>query len=236
MDQMFVFMIFVFIGYFIKGTIGFAGGLFSLAFLAMYYDMKFIIPIISLLELFAGLMLFPSIKKHIDKTEFLHIIIGTSVGTLIGTFFLKRFATSTLKTIFGIVVILFSLNMLLDKYYFKLKIYFGTIFGMVGGITGGMFSTNGPPIALYLGHKIKNKKILRGTLVSVFLVDEIWRNGVYFFTKTFTKTMMKTVVFMVPVLAIAMFVGSKVHLRISEEGYRMIVAGALIMSGILLLI
>ena len=168
----------------------------------------------------------------------LYILVGTFIGTVIGIYFLTSFASDTLKIVFGIAVILFSLKMLLEKYFSikKIKSQFGILFGGLGGITGGMFSTNGPPITLYLGHQIINKQTLRGTLVAIFLIDSVWRNGLYFFMGMFNSAMLNIVLFMIPVLIITTVIGSKIHLKLSEDFYRKLVAVILLISGILLVI
>ena len=238
LELILIFAIIIFLGYFIKSLTGFAGGLFSVPFLAIFFDIKFVVPIVSIIDMLSGFILFPSIKKHINKNELLFVLIGALIGTAIGTYFLKAIAGDTLKLLFGIFVIIFSLKMLFEKYFFfnKIKTVFGIFFGMLGGMAGGMFSTNGPPIVLYLGHQVRNKQILRGTLITIFLVDSIWRNGLYFFTGIFDNSMYKVVLFMIPVLVVATIIGSKIHLKLSEEIYRKTVGTILLISGIILLI
>ena len=233
-----LFSLIIFLGYFIKSLTGFAGALFSVPLLAIFFDIKFVVPIVSIVDVVCGLMLFPSVRKHIHKKELLFVLVGSLIGTVIGTYFLKTVASDTLKLFFAVFVILFSIKMMFEKYFSmkKIKSYFGTFFGVLGGIPGGMFSTNGPPITLYLGHQIKNKQLLRGTLIAIFLIDAIWRNGLYFFTGTFNYEMIKVALFMIPVLIVATIVGSKVHLKLSEYAYRKIIASILLVSGIVLLI
>lgn len=233
-----IFAIIIFLSYFIKALTGFAGALFSVPLLVLFFDIKFVVPVSSIIALLSGFVLLPSIKikKHIDKKELAFVLSGAILGTAIGTYFLKSFTSETLKIIFAIFVIIFALRMIFEKYFSfkKLKTYFGGIFGTLGGITGGMFSTSGPPIVLYLGNQIKNKQVLRGTLIIIFLIASIWRNGLYFFTGMFNNQTYKIALFMIPVLIVATILGSKIHLKLSESFYRKLIGIILVISGILL--
>lgn len=239
LETVIIFSVIIFLAYFIQAITGFAGALFSVPLLALFFDIKFVVPVSSIITLLAGFSLLPSIKikKHIDKKELLFVFGGAVIGTAIGTYFLKSFTSETLKIIFAIVVIIFALRMIFEKYFSfkKIKSYFGVIFGTLGGITGGMFSTSGPPFVLYLGNQIKNKRVLRGTLISVLLSISIWRNGLYFFSGMFNSQIYKITALMIPVLIIAAILGSKVHLKISESFYRKLIGIILVLSGVLLI-
>ena len=232
------FALIILLGYFIKALVGFGGAMFSVPILVLFFDVTLVVPIASLVNMLSGIILLPSVKKKFDKKELLLVFIGAFFGTIVGVYLLKSVANDTLKIIFGVLVILFALRMIFEKYlsFKKLKSYFATVFGAIGGLTGGMFSTHGPPIALYLGHQIKDKHILRGTLILVFLIISIWRNGLYLFTGMFNTEIYTISAFMIPIIIIASFFGSKVHLKISQEVYRKIVVGILLVSGILLVV
>ncbi len=233
-----IFSVIIFVGYFIKGMSGLAGALFSVSLLTIFFDIKFVVPIISIIDTLSGAMLFPSIRRHINRKEFIYVICGVFLGTAIGTYFLMSFASNILRMIFGLFVIVFSLKMIFEERFSfkKLKSYFGCLFGTIGGITSGMFSTNGPPIALYLGHQIRNKHILRGTMISIFLIDSIWRNSLYFVTGAFNSNVYEIALFMIPALLAATFLGSRIHLRLSEDAYRKIVGVILLIGGIILIL
>lgn len=236
LETILIFAIIVFIGYFIKSLTGFAGALFSIPLLVLFFDIKMVILIISLLDMLSGLILIPTIKK-IDKKELFFILVGGFLGTILGVYLLKSLASDSLKLIFAILIILFSLRMIFKKYFSfkKLKSYFGFLFGGLGGITGGMFGTNGPPIVLYLGNQIRNKHILRGTLIVVLLISAIFRNGLYFFTNTFNNNIYIIVLFAIPILVISTILGSRVYQKINQELYQKIISIILLINGIILI-
>ena len=239
LETILIFAIIVFLGPFIKALTGFASALISVPLLVLFFDIKFVVPILSIVGLLSGFILLSSIKikKDVDKKELIFVLSGAIIGTVIGTYFLKFFTSETLKIIFAIFIIIFALKMIFEKYFSfkKLKSYFGGFFGIFGGITGGMFSASGPPIVLYLGNQIRNKQILRGTLIVIFLIASIWRNVLYFFNGMFNSQTYKIAIIMIPVLIIAAFLGSKIYIRLSEDFYRKLIGVILAASGVLLI-
>jgi len=231
------FTLVILLAYFIKSTTGFAGALVSVPFLVLFFDIKFVVPTVSLIDMVSGFILFPGIRKHIARKDLFHILQGAVVGTLIGVYFFHSFESGTLKFIFGLCVILFALKILLQDPLSqkRMKAYLGRVFGVLGGITGSMFSTSGPLFTFYLEHQIKEKQVLRATLITAFLVDAVWRNSFYLATGVFEGDMYRLVLVMVPVLLVATFAGSHVHLKLSESVYRKAVGTILLVSGVLLL-
>lgn len=232
-----VFALVILLAYFIKSATGFAGALVSVPFLVLFFDIKFVVPVVSLIDMVSGFILFPAVKRHVDRTELSYVLVGAFFGVIIGLYFLRSVESATLRMVFGVFIIFFSLKILFQERLStrKMRSQFGSLFGMLGGITGGMFSTNGPPIAFYLEHQIKKRQALRATLIAALLVATMWRNCLYLATGVFESDMIPVVVLTVPVLLVATFAGTHVHLKLSEAVYRKAVGTILLVSGVLLI-
>ncbi len=224
-----------------KGLTGFGGALFSVSVLIIFFEVRDVVPIISIVDIVSGLILLPSIRNYINKQMLITISAGLFVGTIVGVYFLKSLSNHILEIIFAILVILFSLRMLfyrgsIIRKFNKLKIFFGSFFGFVAGITGGMFGADGPPVVLYLNNQIKDKNFLRGTLISIFLVSAIWRNFIYLSIDFFTAQVYQISLLMIPVLFIATFLGNKANYKINEKTYRLVTGLILLISGVIILV
>lgn len=227
----------VFIAHIIKGLTGFASSLIIVPLLSLFLDIKFVVPAMAVITLFSGLILFLMTKKHIQKDEFFLVLIFIIIGSFIGAQILANYSSVLLKKIFGIIIILFSLKMLLiadKKIIKKIKKYWGAIAGFIGGILGGMFDTNGPPIVIYLGHKLK-KQTFRATITAIFFIDVIWRNILYIWNGVATLESFKFALLLLPALIIGIFAGSKIHIKINEVLFKKAVAIILLITGILLI-
>jgi uncharacterized membrane protein YfcA len=108
--------------------------------------------------------------------------------------------------------------------------------GFVGGCTGGMFGLNGPPLVLYLTHRLKDKQIFRATLYGIFFVDACYRLILYSANQLITTEVIKFALCVTPFLLIGLFLGSKLHAKINENVFRRVIASILIATGVLLVI
>ena len=227
----------VFVAFILKGLTGFGPSLIAVPLLSLFLDIKFVVPIMAIITFFAGLILFLMTKKHIKKDEFFLVLIFVMIGSFIGTQILVNYDSLLLKKIFGIVVILFSIRMLSiadKKVLKKIKKVWGVIAGFIAGILGGMFDTNGPPLVIYFGYKLK-KETFRATLIAIFFVDVVWRNILYVSSGVTSLETLKFALFLLPALIIGIFLGSKIHLKINEVLFKRIVAVILLITGIVLI-
>ncbi|MBW2989357.1 sulfite exporter TauE/SafE family protein [Candidatus Woesearchaeota archaeon] len=220
----------VFIAFFIRGMTGFANSLILVPLLSLFLDIKIVVSIAAMIALIAGIYLFHITKEKIEK-EFIFVLIFVLIGTFIGTNFLVRYSSDLLKKAFGVVIILFSIQMFFDKKPKKIKKYWGALAGIIAGILGGMFTTNGPPLAIYFGNKLK-KQSFRATLNVIFLIDTVWLNVLYVLRGVTTFENLKLAVMLLPALLLGVYFGAKAHLRIDETLFKRIVAVILLIVGI----
>jgi len=227
----------VLIGHFIKGLSGFASALFAIPLLALFLDIKFVVPVFLLFDLVSGVILTFQNRRSIDKKTALLLLSGLVIGTAIGTYFLISFGNEDLKRVFGVVVILFALRMLIwDNENIKKRIskIWAPVSGLAGGCTGAMFGLNGPPLVLYLTHQLKDKQIFRATLYGIFFVDACYRLILYSFNKLITIEVIKFALYLTPFLLVGVLLGSKLHAKINENLFKKIIALILMVTGVFL--
>jgi len=227
------------LGHFIKGLSGFASALFAIPLLALFLDIKFVVPVFLLFDFISGLILTIQTRKSINKNEVLLLLSGLIFGTGIGTFILVSFGNELLKRIFGVFVILFALKILIwDNENGKRQIskIWAPVSGFVGGCVGGMFGLNGPPMVLYLAHQVKDKQIFRATLYGVFFVDACYRLILYSFSQLITLEVVKFALYLTPFLLVGLFLGTKLHAKINESIFKKIIGLILTVTGIFLVI
>jgi uncharacterized protein len=233
-----IFAAIIFLGFFIKSATGFAGALFSVPLLALLYDIKFVVYVVSLVDMTVGLMLFPQAREKMSLPELRFLVPGILLGAVLGVFILHTVEGGILKQVFGVVVILFALRILLQDCALRKELdrRLGTLFGFFGGVTGALFSTNGPPVIFYLEHQLKGKEVFRATVIAALLTGTLWRNTLYLATGLFTETMGLLALSLLPVLFLAKVLGTRAHHHICEERYRSAIGVILLISGCLLLL
>jgi uncharacterized membrane protein YfcA len=229
----------VLVGHFIKGLSGFASALFAIPLLALFLDIKLVVPVFLLFDFISGIVLTISTRRFIDKKTVLLLFSGLLIGTAMGTYFLVSFGSEVLKRIFGVVVILFALKILfLENEGTRRQIskLWAPASGIVGGCTGAMFGLNGPPLVFYLAHQLKDKQVFRATIYAVFFVDACYRLILYSFNGLVTVEVVKSALYLTPFLLAGLLLGSKLHARINENIFRKIIALILVVTGTFLFV
>jgi uncharacterized membrane protein YfcA len=229
----------VLLGHLIKGVTGFASALFSIPLLALFLDIKFVVPVFLLFDLISGLILTLQNRRLIDRKSALLILSGLVVGTTVGTYFLVSFANQELKRIFGVLVILFALKLLFwdnGRARKLLSRAWAPVAGIVGGCTGAMFGLNGPPLVLYLTHQLAIKQVFRATLYGLFFADACYRLVLYSLNGLITIQVIKFALYLTPFILVGLALGSKLNGRIGEKLFRGIVSLILLVTGALLAI
>jgi len=221
----------VFSGFLIRSMVGFANSLIIVPVLSLFMKIDLVIGVAGLFSLIGGGILYFKTKKQIKK-EFIPVLIFVLMGTFIGTHFLVSYSTELLESIMGGVIILFSVPIMLNKTFHKAKNKFwGCVAGFFSGIFGGMFTTDGPPLAIYFGNKFK-KQSFRATLNVIFVLNAVWINFLYIIRGVTTIETAKYALWLLPALILGMFVGSKLHFKINEVMFKRILAGILFVVGV----
>lgn len=105
----------IFVAFFIRSLTGFGSALVSIPILALLFDLKFAVPLEALFEVGISILLMSKVYKAISKTTLVPLIIGTIIGSLLGTYILYSSANVFLKRMLGVIIILFAISLLLEK-------------------------------------------------------------------------------------------------------------------------
>lgn len=225
----------IFFAFYTRALFGFGGALISIPLLVFFLPLKFAVPLEAIFEVVLSFLLIKGEVKNINFKILIPIVIGSIVGTFLGTYVLKSFANAFLLKALGVVIILFAFN-LLQKSDTKSKILpnpIGFLAGITGGTLGGIFGTSGPPFVLYLAYQVKQKDILRGTLIGLFTFDFTFRLGFFLINGLVTYDILLMALYLTPALVLGMLLGKRHFVVISEEKYRILVFILLLITGLL---
>lgn len=227
----------VFFAFYIRAMTGFGGTLISVPLLALFFDLKLVVPLATLIEVISSLLLIKPVYKKINRLALVPLVIGALLGTLTGSYFLKSFTNILLKRTLGFIIILFALNMLRERGRKVKKLPNSAAYGagFIGGTLGGMFGVNGPPIVMYLNYQLGEKDVLRATLIGLFTIDAFWRITVFTASGLVTSRVLELALILIPAFFVGTFLGNKTHAKISKIKFRKITSGLLILSGAMLL-
>lgn len=172
--------------------------------------------------------------KNIDYKN-LGIILGFMIfGVVGGMWMFSNLPLNILMLAYGIVIILIGVKKLLFPSKKKLPKTMGYAALLIAGLMQGMFTSGGPFLALYSADAIKDKKVFRPTVTTVwtvlntYMVISMYRDGMY------TKTSWILVAASIVPVFFAIWFGKILNKKMKQETFLKLVFGLLILSGSLL--
>jgi len=221
------------LAYFLRGITGFGSGLIAIPLLAHFLPLTFVVPLMLVLDFAASIALSRHTRLQINWGEIRTLIPPSLVGIVIGTFMLINMPREPLLVSLGLFVIFFGLRYVFNVHSENaISRWWSVPTGLSGGLIGAMFGTGGPPFVVYLSHRLHDKSQLRGTLTGLFLLDGAFRVVAFLILGLLFQMNMLTAVLMgLPVAAIGLYLGNKVHLEISHRQQLTVIGGLLLLSG-----
>jgi len=203
--------------------------------LLLFLDMKLVVPTSATFTMLCGFILLTTFqtRKWIRKDVLPTLISGAIIGTVVGTYMLASFKSDILKKLFGVFIIAYALKMLFwNKTNVKEpKNYIGIIAGFFGGTLGGLFSTGGPPVVIYLNKKTCDRRIFRATIIFYFLIVNSWQFAVYCYTGLITTDVLKFILYLLPAFVAGNLIGAFLHVKLNDVLFNRIVAIILLITG-----
>jgi hypothetical protein len=206
----------------------------------LFLDIKIVVSIAAVFAVPSGIMLIFTFqtRKWIRKDVLPMLISGAIIGTIIGTYIIASYKSDILKKAFGIFLVLYALKML---FWNKNKLkepnkYFGILAGFLGGTLGGMFSTGGPPVVIYLNSITNDKKIFRSTILFYLLVVNTWQLITYIYSGLITTNVLILSLYLAPAFIIGSLLGSLIHIKINDSLFNKVIALVLLITGITIII
>ncbi len=145
---------------FIQRVSGFGLGIFAMIFLPYLMSEPATATAVSCL-ISCGATTYNTIKyrKSIPYKTILPLLASSLVVIPIAVYYAKSISGDFFEMLLGIVLILLSTYLLFfdSRVSIKPSVKNGLLAGTVGGALGGLFSTAGPPVVLYLTYATKEK-------------------------------------------------------------------------------
>jgi len=222
----------VFLAGLTQGLSGFGSVLLSLPLLAMFIDIKTVIPLVALIGLTITTMILIQMWKHLDWKKVYPLFLGSFPGIPIGVFFLKILNKDMIQWILGVILIVYAVYSLFFRSQSKgIGERWAYIFGFFAGCLGGALSAAGPPVIIYTSLQDWSKNKIKVTLQGFFVVSG---SVVVFFHAVnglTTGTVVRYFLVSVPLLILGTYVGSFFYGKIDEKGYRRVVLILLALLG-----
>jgi uncharacterized protein len=220
------------LAYIIFGISGFGSTLIAVPLLAHLYPIKFVIPMIVLLDCVGAISMGVRLRADVNKAELLPLLPFLAAGLLIGAFLLLRVPSSLLLGGLGIVVVLYGALYASGKQpAFRVPRWTAAPVGIFAGTTSSMFGVGGPIYVMYLTARGSSPANVRATVPVIFIFTTIARIVIFAVAGLFTAQVLYTAAVLLPVMLLGMWLGHHLHLNMTREQIVRIMGVLLVGSG-----
>lgn len=205
--------------------------------MALVLDIQTATPLVAFVIVTNTLVITWGSWHHIDFRETWQLLLSSLVGIPIGLLILKTAPAEAVKTSLGILIILYSLYSLVRPRLIMIEQRgWAYLFGFLGGILGGAFNTNAPPLVIYGVLRCWPPERFRATLQGYFLPAAILIWLGHGLAGLWTGWILQIYGLALPLVLIAIFVGGKLNRYIPANRFERLLYITLIGLGVLLLV
>lgn len=225
------------LAYFIRGITGFGSGLISVPLLALFLPLKFVVPLILLLDFTASIVIGGFTFQHVKWNEIGILIPFGIVGVLLGTQLLVELPAEPMLLALAGFVLVFAVRHLLDIHGEEpASRYWAIPASLTGGMVGALFGTGGPPYVIYLSHRIRDKSELRASFSALFFTEGLIR--IVSFTMAgllLGASVWVSYLAALPLVLGALYLGGRAHLGLGAPQMARLIGVLLLVSSVSLL-
>jgi uncharacterized membrane protein YfcA len=225
-------------GYVVFGFTGFGASLFTVPVLSHFYPLPLVLALASLLDLAAAIALGAHGRRDAALHELKWLIPFSLAGAVLGVTLLvslprtaSLFALGTFIGGYGVYQLASRRNAT------RVSQAWAPLAGTVGGATGTLFGTGGPPYLVYLTRRIEDKDGLRATMTVMVWFSLVIRLAVFAVAGVLLQPGLGAgLLWFLPAAALGLWAGNRIHTRVPSAGLVRVLYGLLIVSGLSLIV
>jgi uncharacterized membrane protein YfcA len=234
----------VFFTHALEAITGFGCAVLAMPFVTALLGVRRGIIIITILSWILAFYLAVSKRRQLNFRQFGIICGCMAMGLPLGMYFFRAFDILLLKKLLGIFIIIASawqLFLRLGKNAGILEAprglrvlpYYGLL--IIGGIVHGMFSTGGPLVVIYASRTLPDKGQFRATLCLLWTVLNTVIIGAYLIEGSISLSIAGNTSLLVPFVIFGIIAGEKIHRKINERIFSVVVFAMLLITGFFML-
>jgi len=223
--------------YVIFGICGFGSTLIAVPLMVHFYPLKFVIPVIVLVDCVASVRQGLRLRTGVNKPELLALLPFLLVGMVIGAWVLVRAPGSVLLPVLGVFVTGYGIYYATrHESVFRIARWTAGPIGLFAGAMSTVFGMAGPFYVMYLAGRGSTPDQIRATMPVVFSFTTVGRIALFAAIGLITRDVLITAALLAPVMVLGMWVGNRWHARFTREHVVRAIGGMLTLSGLSLLL
>jgi hypothetical protein len=226
----------VFAAYLIRGIAGFGSGLIAVPLLSLAAPVPLVVPLVVTLDYIGSASQGIRNLRQVAWREQWLLVPFMVVGIGLGLVLLRTIPPWLLARALGAFVVVFAIYQWLPARPLRGSRVLAGVSGVLGGLVGTLFGTGGPFYVIYLRLRDLDVGAFRATFATNFLLDGGIRLVAYAVMGLYGATTLRAVVLALPVAAVALLVGGRIHTGLSRTAFTRLISLLLFASGAALLL
>ena len=220
--------------YAIESIFGFGGTIIFLGISGFFFDFNSLLKLAMIVGLSSGLAVLIQSYKYVSLNHLIKILIYTSPGALIGTYFISYFASDILIKIFAIILIIYGcFNLFFPDIRFPQ--FLKNFFVILGGFIQGIYTIGGPFVLMGYKDYFSSKQELRSTMAGYFFIINSLRAIFFMFLGGSYLEIMKIYYPIAFLVMLSVWLGYFIHKQIPEILFKKLIIIAITLIGVLIL-
>jgi len=222
--------------YIIFGISAFGAALFTVPVLTHFLPLDFVLPMCALIDMSAALALGVRFSREADWSELKWMVPLSLAGAIAGVTLLV--ALPRQATIAGIGAFLVAYGIYALRRHEavrRISRAWAPVAGFIGGAFGTLFGMGAPPYAIYLTHRLHDMLAFRATLSNMVIFSVSMRAVVFAASGLMLADRLIGFVLLLPFALAGLWIGNRIHRRVSRAGLLRVVAVLLVLIGLSLL-
>jgi uncharacterized membrane protein YfcA len=227
----------ILLAYVIFGMSGFGSTLIAVPLLAHLMPLKFVIPVVILLDCVSAFSMGFKLRAQVWKAEFIPMLPFLLVGLFAGAFVLIKLPTQYLILGLGCFVLIFGTNFMISrKSMLRLPRWCAAPIGLFAGTTSSALGVGGPIYVFYFTARGATPEQVRATVPAVFTFTSAARIAIFAAIGLFNPQVLYTAALLLPAMALGLWCGHRLHGKLTRDQAVRIIGALLLLSGVSLIV
>ena len=218
----------------VAGMTGFGYGLVSVPLLMVVLPPRVVVPAVTTHILLLSLLILLEVIKKVDVRRIWPLMLTGLFGLPLGIYALLALSEGSLRTITGVVIVLFALALLLglNLEIKNEKLALAPV-GIASGLLASGIAMAGPPVILFFSNQGMLKQVFRANLAAYFVFLNTLTIPAHAASGLITGEVVRFALLFLPTLVAGMVLGSFLSRRVPEAHFRRVVLVVVLCSGLL---
>jgi len=174
------------------------------------------------------------VRRHCSLKRIGWVLVGIPVGVPLGIWLQDSGSEALVRGLLGSVLIFAALEPYFrgDSEPRPTGARWALAAGAASGVLGAAFATGGPPLVIYYYRRRWSKQVTKAALLLTYVVTVATRTVPYVWKGWLTLDLLCLAAAFCPVVFAASFVGEHVFHRVSQQGFRKVLAAMLVLLGL----